>query len=43
MSPSDGTAGLLSGGRAFNSAFTIPPFHQMQLNNRAIHTVLDSK
>jgi NitT/TauT family transport system substrate-binding protein len=43
MSPSDGTAGLLSGGRAFDSAFTIPPFQEMQLNDPAIHTVLDSK
>lgn len=43
MSPSDAIAGLLSGGRAFNSAYTIPPFQEMQLNDPAIHTVLDSK
>ena len=42
MSPSDTTAGLLSGGAAFNSAFTIPPFQDMQLRDPAIHVVLDS-
>ena len=43
MSPSDATAGLLSGGGNFNSAFTIPPFQEMQLKDPAIHTVLDSR
>ena len=43
MAPSDATAGLLSGGGAFNSAFTVPPFQEMQLKDPAIHTVLDSR
>jgi NitT/TauT family transport system substrate-binding protein len=43
MAPSDATAGLLSGGGNFNSAFTVPPFQEMQLKDPAIHTVLDSK
>jgi NitT/TauT family transport system substrate-binding protein len=43
MSPSDTTAGLLSGGGNFNSAFTVPPFQEMQLKDPAIHTVLDSR
>jgi NitT/TauT family transport system substrate-binding protein len=43
MSPADATAGLLSGGGAFNSAFTVPPFQDMQLKDPAIHTVLDSR
>ncbi|MEI7712289.1 MAG: ABC transporter substrate-binding protein [Rhodospirillales bacterium] len=43
MSPSDTTAGLLSGGGNFNSAFTIPPFQEMQLKDPAVHTVLDSR
>ena len=43
MSPSDATAGLLSGGGNFNSAFTVPPFQEMQLKDPAIHTVLDSR
>ena len=43
MSPSDATAGLLSGGGNFNSAFTVPPFQEMQLKDPAVHTVLDSR
>ena len=43
MSPADATAGLLSGGGAFNSAFTVPPFQEMQLKDPAVHTVLDSR
>ena len=43
MSPADATAGLLSGGGSFNSAFTIPPFQDMQLHDKAVHTVLDSR
>ena len=42
MSPADATAGLLSGGAAFNSVFSVPPFQQQQLQNRAVHTVLNS-
>jgi len=43
MSPADATAGLLSGGGAFDSAFTVPPFQDIQLKNPAVHTVLDSR
>ncbi len=43
MAPADATAGLLSGGGAFNAAFTVPPFEEMQLRNPAVHTVLDSR
>ena len=43
LSPSDTTAGLLSGGSAFNSGFTVSPFQEMQLKDPAIHTVLDSR
>ena len=43
MSPADATAGLLSGGGAFNAAFTVPPFEEMQLKDPAVHTVLDSR
>ncbi len=43
MSPADATAGLLSGGGTFNSAFTIPPFQEMQLSDPAVHTILNSR
>lgn len=43
MAPSDATLGLLSGGGNFNSAFTIPPFQEMQLKDPAVHTVFDSR
>ena len=43
MAPADATAGLLSGGQAFNAAFTVPPFQDLQLKDPAIHTVLDSR
>jgi NitT/TauT family transport system substrate-binding protein len=42
LSPPDATAGLLSGGASFDSAFSVPPFQQQQLQNPAIHTVLNS-
>ncbi len=42
MSPPDATAGLLSGGSSFNSVFGVPPFQQQQLQNAAVHTVLNS-
>ncbi len=43
MSPADATTGLLSGGGGFNAAFTVPPFQDMQLKDKAVHTVLDSR
>ena len=43
MAPADATAGLLSGGGAFDSAFTVPPFQDMQLKDPLVHTVLDSR
>lgn len=43
MASADATAGLLSGGGAFNAAFTVPPFEEMQLKDPAVHTVLDSR
>lgn len=43
LSPADATTGLLSGGAAFNAAFTIPPFQDMQLHDPAVHTVVNSK
>jgi NitT/TauT family transport system substrate-binding protein len=42
LSPPDSTIGLLSGGGAFNSVFSVPPFQYQQLANPAIHTVLNS-
>ena len=42
MSPPDATIGLLSGGGTFDSAFSVPPFQQQQLQDPAIHTVLNS-
>jgi NitT/TauT family transport system substrate-binding protein len=44
LSPPDATAGLLSGGGEFASAFTVPPFQNMQLmKDPAIHVVLSSE
>jgi NitT/TauT family transport system substrate-binding protein len=42
QSPPDATIGLLSGGSAFDSVFSVPPFQTQQLRDRAIHTVLSS-
>ena len=42
LSPPDTTAGLMSGGSAFNCGFTVPPFQNLQLRDANIHTVLDS-
>ena len=42
LSPPDATTGLLSGGSGFDCAFTVPPFQNLQLRDKAIHTVLDS-
>lgn len=42
LSPPDATSGLLAKGGDFDSAFTVPPFQDMQLRDPAIHTVLSS-
>ena len=42
LSPPDATIGLLSGGGTFDSVFSVPPFQTQQLENPAIHTVLNS-
>ena len=42
MSPPDATVALLSGTGTVTSAFSVPPFQQQQLQNPAIHTVLNS-
>lgn len=42
LSPPDATTGLLSNSSNFDSAFTIPPFQNLQLKNPAVHTILDS-
>jgi NitT/TauT family transport system substrate-binding protein len=42
LSPPDATIGLLSGGGTFESVFSVPPFQNQQLENPAIHTVLNS-
>ncbi len=41
LPPPDATIGLLSGGSAFDSAFSVPPFQTQQLQDPAIHTVLN--
>ncbi|HVO87369.1 MAG TPA: ABC transporter substrate-binding protein [Casimicrobiaceae bacterium] len=42
MSPPDATVALLTGSGLVSSAFSVPPFQQQQLENPAIHTVLNS-
>jgi ABC-type nitrate/sulfonate/bicarbonate transport system substrate-binding protein len=42
LPPPDATIGLLSGGSAFDSVFSVPPFQTQQLQDPAIHTVLNS-
>jgi NitT/TauT family transport system substrate-binding protein len=42
LPPPDATIGLLSGGSAFDSAFSVPPFQTQQLHSPGIHTVLNS-
>jgi NitT/TauT family transport system substrate-binding protein len=42
LPPPDATIGLLSGGAAFDSVFSVPPFQLQQLQDPAVHTVLDS-
>ncbi len=42
LPPPDATIGLISGGGAFDSAFSVPPFQTQQLRTPGIHTVLNS-
>lgn len=42
LPPPDATIGLLSGGGAFDSAFSVPPYQTQQLQAPGIHTVLNS-
>jgi NitT/TauT family transport system substrate-binding protein len=42
LPPPDATIGLLSGGSAFDSVFSVPPFQAQQLRDPAVHTVLSS-
>lgn len=42
LPPPDATLGLISGGGVFDSVFSVPPFQNQQLQNPAIHTVLNS-
>lgn len=42
MSPPDATNGMLAGSKDFNSSFTVPPFQNIQLRDKAIHVVMDS-
>lgn len=42
MTPPDATIALMSGGSEVTSAFSVPPFQYQQLENAAVHTVLNS-
>jgi NitT/TauT family transport system substrate-binding protein len=42
LSPPDATLGLLSGGGAYDSVFSVPPFQNQQLEHPGIRTVLNS-
>jgi NitT/TauT family transport system substrate-binding protein len=42
LAPPDATIGLIAGNAGFNSAFSVPPFQQQQLEHKEIHTVLNS-
>ena len=42
LSPPDATIGLISGGGAFDSVFSVPPFQNQQLQAPGVHTVLNS-
>jgi NitT/TauT family transport system substrate-binding protein len=42
MSPPDATLALLGGKSEVNSAFSVPPFQYQQLENSAVHTVVNS-
>ena len=42
MTPPDATVALLSGSAGITSVFSVPPFQFQQLDDKAIHTVLNS-
>jgi NitT/TauT family transport system substrate-binding protein len=42
LSPPVATVGIMSGGGAFDSLFSVPPFQYQQLEDHNIHTVLNS-
>jgi NitT/TauT family transport system substrate-binding protein len=42
MTPPDATVALLKGGAQISAAFSVPPFQYMQLEDKNIHTVLNS-
>jgi NitT/TauT family transport system substrate-binding protein len=42
MTPPDATVALLKGGAQISAAFSVPPFQFMQLEDKEVHTVLNS-
>ena len=42
MTPPDATVALLKGGAQISAAFSVPPFQNQQLEDPAVHTVLNS-
>ena len=42
MTPPDATVALMKGGAQITAAFSVPPFQYMQLEDKDIHTVLNS-
>ena len=42
MTPPDATVALLKGGAQISAAFSVPPFQYQQLEDPAVHTVLNS-
>jgi ABC-type nitrate/sulfonate/bicarbonate transport system substrate-binding protein len=42
MTPPDATVALVKGGAQITAAFSVPPFQYMQLEDKDIHTVLNS-
>ena len=42
MTPPDATVALLKGGAQITAAFSVPPFQYQQLEDPAVHTVLNS-
>jgi len=42
MTPPDATIALLKGGAQISAAFSVPPFQFMQLEDKEVHTVLNS-
>src|SRR5262249_61384846 len=42
MTPPDATVALLKGGAQISAAFSVPPFQNQQLEDPAVHTLLNS-